>query len=94
MEFYNPHKLFEEIEEKRIKDNFEKEKTNVYLNKNNDDYIALSLLNKYASSNIIYSTSISNNSFKNYYYERKRRINSLKHLYHHNKSLSKVLKKN
>ena len=94
IEFYNPHKLFEEIEEKRIKDNFEKEKTNIYLNKNNDDYIAFSLLNKYASSNIIYSTSISNNSFKNYYYERKRRINSLKHLYHHNKSLSKVLKKN
>ena len=94
MEFYNPHKLFEEIEEKRIKDNFEKEKTNIYLNKNNDDYIALSLLNKYASSNIIYSTSISNNSFKNYYYERKRRINSLKHLYHHNKGLSKLLNKN
>ena len=94
IEFYNPHKLFEEIEEKRIKDNFEKEKTNIYLNKNNDDYIAFSLLNKYASSNIIYSTSISNNSFKNYYYERKRRINSLKHLYHHNKGLSKLLNKN
>ena len=94
IEFYNPHKLFEEIEENRIKDNYEKEKKNSYLNKNNDDYIAFSLLNKYASSNIIYSTSISNNSFKNYYYERKRRINSLKHLYHHNKGLSKLLNKN
>ena len=67
-----------------------REKTNVYLNKNNDDYIALSLLNKYASSNIINSTSINNNTFKNYYYERKRRLNSLKHLYHNNNGLGKV----
>ena len=90
IEFYNPHKSFEEIEENRIKDNYEKEKKNSYLNKNNDDYIAFSLLNKYASSNIINSTSINNNTFKNYYYERKRRLNSLKHLYHNNNGLGKV----
>ena len=91
-EFINPHKLFEEIEEKRIKDDLEKNKKKEDINNNNInnmDSIAFSLLDKYASSSIINTTTTSSSTFRDFYYERKRRANSLKSLYK-NKGLGNI----